>query len=111
MADFDDLRNLTDDDDFSFDNFDDGDEVDFDRLGRAIGEEDDDDDWDDTESEGGGLNLDALTDSPLFAQASEQAGVLVGSINSLERMLLSVMLFANVFVVGLAMLMITGRLG
>lgn len=111
MADFDDLRNLTDDDDFSFDDFEDGDEVDFDRLGKAIGEEDDEE-WDEEEEESIlDVGLDVLADSPLVAQVSEQVTTLVSSINSLERMLLSVMLFANVLVVGLAMLMVTGRLG
>jgi hypothetical protein len=103
MADFDDLRNLTDDD-FSFDDFDE-DDVDFDNLGKTIGEEDDDE-WDDTETDID-IAIDAVTESAAFAQVQ----AVVFSINSLERMLLSVMLFANVLVVGLALLMITGRLG
>jgi hypothetical protein len=111
MSDFDDLRNLTgDDDDFSFDSLDfDDSEISFDKLGRAIGEKDDDeDDWEDTGADSaGGFDLGTMTDSPLFAPIKE----LVFSMNSLERMLLSVMLFANVLVIGLAMLVVTGRLG
>jgi HEAT repeat protein len=104
MSDFDDLRNLADDDDdFSFDklDFDDG-EIPFDKIGKTIGEEDDDEDWDDDAgASGGGASF----------ELPEPVAQLIGSMNSLERMILSIMLFANVFVIGIVMLLLTGRMG
>ena len=114
MDDFDDLRSLTeDDDDFSFDDIDFDEDIPFDRMGKAIGEEDDDDGddvWADTGSDDGGGSLavlDNLMDSPLFGEAQ----TLVFSMNSLERMILSGLMFAIILVLGLGLLMATGRFG
>lgn len=106
MSDFDDLRSLTDDDDdFSFDDLDDG-EIPFDKLGKAIGEEDDDDDeWADT-----GLSVGTSSGSGGLAIPAPVLE-LVSSMNSLERMVLSIMLFANVVVIGITLLLLTGRIG
>lgn len=105
MSDFDDLRNLaSDDDDFSFDDLDFDDEVPFERLGKAIGEDDDgDEDWDDTDEEEGGSGFNITIPEPVLEA--------VGSINSLERLILSAMLFGNVLIIGITLLLITGRIG
>jgi hypothetical protein len=81
MDDFDDLRNLSDDDSAS---------------GRSMTVDD--------EFEGM-----AIEDESDFA-STESSGPFLG-MNASERMVLSIMLFGNVVVLGIGLLMATGRMG
>jgi len=95
MADFDDLRGLTEDDDeeeafgadFSFDDLSSDGEIDF-SYGEEIYEEE---------------NLAPEKPGPV--------NQLLNTMTAQERMLLTIMLFGNVLVLGIAMLLVTGRIG
>lgn len=78
-----DFRSLTDDDDFSFDE-----EFDLDSLGQEL-----DDEGNVVVEEPGPLNQ------------------FLGSMSAAQRMILMLMLFANVLVLGLGLLLATGRIG
>lgn len=89
-SEFDDLRGLTDDDDddisdFSFDEFADDDEF---GYGQEI------------------LTAEEIAE----ANRPGPVGQFLGSMSAQERMFLSLMLFANVVVLGLAILLVTNRI-